>query len=356
MFSWFKKKTKIDPADTVKPEDESGDELALNSEKNPEAEDPAGPEKKDALRGNLRNRLARTRESFVKKIDLLFKGKVTIDQDLFEELEELLVTADLGVATTVELLEEARRLIDRDKSDDPAMLKKVLQDKMLEYLKQAGADTVMVPPEKGPFVIMVLGVNGVGKTTTIGKMAYKFKQAGKNVMLVAADTFRAAASEQLKVWGDRIGVKVVVSTEGSDPSSVVYDAFDLVGSGGYDVVIVDTAGRMHTRVNLVEELKKIKRVMDKKISGAPHEVMLVIDATTGQNGISQARHFNEAVDVTGLTLTKLDGTAKGGIVVNICREFNIPIRFIGVGEQMEDLRDFDPDEFVEALFGRSDPD
>jgi fused signal recognition particle receptor len=201
---------------------------------------------------------------------------------------------------------------------------------------------------------MVLGVNGVGKTTTIGKLAYKFTQAGQKVLLVAADTFRAAASEQLQIWGKRVGVEVVAQQAGADPSSVVFDALDYAKPRNFDVVLVDTAGRLHTKVNLMEELKKIKRVMDKKIPGAPHEILLVLDATTGQNAISQARLFNEAVDVTGLALTKLDGTAKGGIVINICHEFNIPIRFIGIGEQMEDLRDFEPNEFVEALFAEGE--
>jgi fused signal recognition particle receptor len=198
----------------------------------------------------------------------------------------------------------------------------------------------------------VVGVNGVGKTTTIGKLACKFKKSGQKVLLVAADTFRAAAVEQLQIWGQRIGVEVTAQKTGTDPSSVVFDALDYARNRDFDVVIVDTAGRLHTKVNLMEELKKIKRVMDKRLSGAPHEVLLVLDATTGQNGISQARLFNEAVGITGLALTKLDGTAKGGIVVNICHEFDIPIRFIGIGEQMEDLRDFDAKEFVDAFFAR----
>jgi fused signal recognition particle receptor len=197
---------------------------------------------------------------------------------------------------------------------------------------------------------MVIGVNGVGKTTTIGKIANKFAQAGQRVLLVAADTFRAAAIDQLKVWGERVGADVVAKQQGADPSSVIYDALDYAASMDFDVIIVDTAGRLHTKVNLMEELKKIKRVINKKIEGAPHEIMLILDATTGQNSISQTKLFNEAVGLTGLTLTKLDGTAKGGIVVNISHDFNIPIRFIGIGEKLDDLRDFDPKEFIEALF------
>jgi fused signal recognition particle receptor len=205
-------------------------------------------------------------------------------------------------------------------------------------------------PDTGPFVIMVIGVNGVGKTTTIGKIAHKFLSSGQSVMLVAADTFRAAAVAQLQIWGERNNIKVVSHKDGADPPSVVFDALATAKAEDYDVVLVDTAGRLHTQTNLMEELRKIKRVMAKQLPGAPHEVMLVIDATTGQNGISQARLFNEAVEVTGITLTKLDGTAKGGIVANICRDLKIPIRFIGIGEQLEDLRDFDHDEFIEALF------
>jgi fused signal recognition particle receptor len=205
-------------------------------------------------------------------------------------------------------------------------------------------------PDKGPFVIMVIGVNGVGKTTTIGKIANKFTRSGSSVLLAACDTFRAAAVAQLKVWGERNNVEVVSHKHGADPSSVAFDAIAIAQSRNIDVVLVDTAGRMHTKDNLMEELKKIKRVMGKKLPGAPHEVLLVIDATTGQNGISQAKLFDAAVDVTGIALTKLDGTSKGGIVVNICREMKIPIRFIGIGEQMDDLRDFDAHEFVDALF------
>lgn len=205
-------------------------------------------------------------------------------------------------------------------------------------------------PDEGPFVIMVVGVNGVGKTTTIGKITKKFLNSGRTVLLVAADTFRAAASSQLKIWGERNSVRVVAQHEGADPSSVVFDAMAVARNNDYDVVLVDTAGRLHTKANLMEELKKIKRVMAKQLDGAPHEVLLVIDATTGQNGISQANLFNEAIEVTGIALTKLDGTAKGGIVANIARELKTPIRFIGVGEKVDDLRDFNADEFVEALF------
>lgn len=302
----------------------------------------------------LKSRLSKTRSSFVSKVDELFLGKKVIDDELLDELEEILVTADLGVGTTQELIDAARKKVDRKELSEPAALKKVLKEKIAEFIHSSDQSAELVMPDEGPFVIMVVGVNGVGKTTTIGKIAHKFVSSGQSVMLVAGDTFRAAAVEQLKIWGKRVGVDVVSQQSGADPSSVVFDAMDYGKKRNVDVIIVDTAGRIHTKVNLMEELKKIKRVMGKKIPDAPHEVMLVIDSTTGQNGISQARLFSESVDITGLTLTKLDGTAKGGIIVNICREFNIPIRFIGIGEQMSDLRDFDADEFVEALFDETE--
>ncbi|MEA3547321.1 MAG: signal recognition particle-docking protein FtsY [Thermodesulfobacteriota bacterium] len=296
----------------------------------------------------LTKRLSKSRGSLVKRVDELFLGKKVIDQELLDDLEEILITADLGISTTQELVDHASDKVARKELSDPSALKKVLREKITEYLLSSDQPAELVMPESGPFIIMVVGVNGVGKTTTIGKMARKFVRSGQSVALVAADTFRAAAIEQLQIWGKRIGVEVISQEFGADPSSVVFDA--LATARNFDVVIIDTAGRLHTKVNLMEELKKIKRVAGKKLEGAPHEVMLVLDATTGQNGISQARLFNEAVGVTGLALTKLDGTAKGGIVVNVCREFNIPIRFIGIGEQMDDLRDFDPNEFAEALF------
>ncbi|MEE4165191.1 MAG: signal recognition particle-docking protein FtsY, partial [Desulfocapsaceae bacterium] len=273
-----------------------------------------------------------------------------IDAELFDDLEEILVTADLGIATTQELLESARRMVKRDALSDPQKLKTILKDKIKAIIVDHDQRGELVMPEKGPFVIMVVGVNGVGKTTTIGKIAAKFQNAGQSVLLVAADTFRAAAVSQLKIWGERNNTRVVAQHEGADPSSVVFDALAVATGKNYDVVLVDTAGRLHTKANLMEELKKIKRVMHKKLAGAPHEVLLVIDATTGQNGISQALLFDEAVGITGIALTKLDGTAKGGIVANIAKELKTPIRFIGVGEQIDDLRDFDADEFVEALF------
>ncbi|GAB6192733.1 signal recognition particle-docking protein FtsY [Desulfocastanea catecholica] len=311
---------------------------------------PSPVGKKKSLFSRLTEKLGKTRETFTYQLDALFLGKKEIDAAMLDDLEEILITADLGVATARELLENARRRVKRKELYDPRSLKETLKVQIKNLIAENDQDASLVMPDKGPFVIMVIGVNGVGKTTTIGKIARKFQQAGNSVMLVAGDTFRAAAVSQLKIWGERSNVPVIAHKDGADPSSVVFDALGIAQTKNIDVVLVDTAGRMHTKDNLMEELKKIKRVMGKKLPGAPHEVMLVIDATTGQNGISQARLFDDAVGVTGITLTKLDGTSKGGIVVNICKEMKIPIRFIGIGEKMSDLRDFDAGEFVDALF------
>lgn len=311
------------------------------------------PQQNKSLFSRLQKGLSKTRKSFVYRLDTLFLGKKEIDQELFDDLEEILITADLGVNTVQTLLDEVRIEVKRAALQDPQALKEVLSSKIRGYLLEMEKLTELQIPESGPFIIMVVGVNGVGKTTSIGKIAAKFVRAGNSVLLVAGDTFRAAAIDQLKIWGERNKIEVVAQKPGTDPSSVVFDAMEQAISRKYDIVLIDTAGRLHTQVNLMEELKKIKRVIGKKLEGAPHEVMLVLDATTGQNGISQAKLFDEAVGVTGLTLTKLDGTAKGGIVVNISRELQIPVRFVGVGEQIDDLRDFDANEFVDALFQKS---
>ncbi|MFZ5774298.1 MAG: signal recognition particle-docking protein FtsY [Thermodesulfobacteriota bacterium] len=363
MLSWFKKKlaggggatVEQPPVEAAEPaiQAPAGDQVAVPASTQP-APFSAEPAQEGGFFQRLKAGLSKTRQGFIRQVDALFLGKRQIDAELLDELEEILIMADLGGATVQELLDKVRDQVKRNELADPMALKAALKEMILAYLLGSDRPAELVMPKSGPFVIMVLGVNGVGKTTTIGKLAYKFKQSGQKVLLVAADTFRAAASEQLQIWGQRNGVEVVAQQAGADPSSVVFDAMDYAKPRDFDVIIVDTAGRLHTKVNLMEELKKLKRVMAKKLEGAPHEVMLVIDATTGQNGISQARLFNEAVDVTGLALTKLDGTAKGGIVVNICREFKIPIRFIGIGEQMEDLRDFEPHEFVDALFAEGE--
>lgn len=313
------------------------------------------PEKEGLFR-HLQKQLAKTRRLLGTRLDSLFLGRRVIDPELLDELEEILITADLGVNTVQSLLKTVRGQVARQELADPLALKGALQKEILSYLNSTESGAEMAMPASGPFIIMVVGVNGVGKTTTIGKMAYKFVNAGQSVLLVAADTFRAAAIEQLKIWGERSQVEVIAQASGADPSAVVFDALDHAVGRRQGVVIIDTAGRLHTKVNLMEELKKIKRVIANKIAGAPHEVMLVLDSTTGQNSISQVKLFHEAVGITGLTMTKLDGTAKGGIIVNICHEFAIPVRFIGIGEKMEDLRDFVPGEFVEALFAGHEKD
>ena len=370
MLGWFKKKLRNNndsvtetveetpqPSPAANREEAPSQLLPPTESRPPEPAHEPEPEpepQKHSMFSRLKERLSQSRSSLIEKVDTLFLGKKIIDDDLLDELEEILITADLGVTTTRDLIDNARAQVSRKELSDPQALKEALRQQLLGYILNSEKPAEMVLPDSGPFVIMVVGVNGVGKTTTIGKMAHKFVQSGQKVLLVAADTFRAAAVEQLQIWGKRINADVIAQQTGADPSSVVFDGLEAARAKNYDVIIVDTAGRLHTKVNLMEELKKIKRVMDKKIPGAPHEVMLVLDATTGQNGISQARLFNEAVEITGLALTKLDGTAKGGIVVNICHEFNIPIRFIGIGEQMEDLRDFDANEFVEAFFSSGD--
>ncbi len=332
------------PATPEKPVEQ---EKPVVTEPDPDSE--AEPEQASMFQ-LLRERLGKGGNTLVQRLDTLFLGKKKIDQQLFDDLEEILITADLGVATVMELLDHARGTVKRNELSDPLALKKVLRDQIFSYLQESDQPAELVMPESGPFVIMVVGVNGVGKTTSIGKIASKFVKSGQSVLLVAGDTFRAAAIDQLKIWGERVGVEVVAGVPKSDPSAVVFDGVAKGVADGVDVILIDTAGRLHTSVNLMEELKKIKRVIGKNLAAAPHEVMLVLDSTTGQNAVSQAKLFNEAVGVTGLTLTKLDGTAKGGIVANICRELKIPVRFIGIGEQVDDLRDFDPGEFVDALF------
>lgn len=274
-----------------------------------------------------------------------------MDAALLDELEEILVTADIGVRTTEKLLADMRASIGRKEMDDPGAVR--------ERLKAAISSLVQVPapaesPHESPRVIMVIGVNGVGKTTTIGKLAARFTSEGKKVVLAAGDTFRAAAAEQLEIWAERSGSRIVRGAENGDPASVIFEAVQAAKREGADICLADTAGRLHTKVNLMEELKKVHRVMGKAHPGAPHEVLLVLDATTGQNAITQAKQFKEAVDVTSLALTKLDGTAKGGVVVAICEELRIPVRYIGIGEAAEDLRDFDAAAFVDALFAETD--
>lgn len=317
----------------------------------PVAEEGAGERGELLRRGHfflkLRERLQKTRERLADRVDRLVLGKKHIDDELLEELEEILITSDLGVSATRFLLEQVSERVRRNELKDPARLQEELRSAVARLLQ------VPAPPwdpaAARPFVILVVGVNGVGKTTTIGKLAHRLKGEGFQPLLVAGDTFRAAAIEQLVLWGERIGAPVVRQKHGADPSAVAFDALEAATSRDVDVVILDTAGRMHTKVNLMEEIKKVHRVIQKKMPDAPHEILLVLDATTGQNALSQARLFKDTVGVTGLVLTKLDGTAKGGVIVPVCHELQLPVRFIGVGEKVEDLRPFDPWEFARAI-------
>ena len=299
----------------------------------------------------LRNGLSRTRAVLTTNIDQLFSNTHKIDDDLLEDLEELLITSDLGVRTSLDLIESISD--SADGLSGPDQLKEVLKESIFEMIQMPSA-SVGPPPvsEKRPdrpYIIMVVGVNGSGKTTTIGKLAARYSAAGYKVLVAAGDTFRAAAVEQLMIWAERAGVEIVKHREKADPAAVAFDGVDAAIARGCDIVLIDTAGRLHTNVNLMEELKKIRRTISKKLPGAPHETLLVLDATTGQNAVSQAKLFHEALEVTGLALTKLDGTAKGGIVVSICHTFKIPLKYIGTGEKIDDLQDFDPKHFVNAL-------
>jgi len=307
---------------------------------------PDAPEKSGGFYKRLKSGLSKTRKLLSTDINDLFAGNRKIDDELLEELEELLITSDIGVQTTQDLIESISKK--SSKISGPEELKAMLKEKILELLSPE-LPTAREITDK-PHVIMVIGVNGVGKTTTIGKLASSAASSGKKVILVAADTFRAAAIEQLDIWSQKAGVDIIKHKENSDPAAVSYDGIEAAVARDADMVLVDTAGRIHTKVNLMEELKKIKRTISKKLPGAPHEVLLILDATTGQNALSQVKQFNDAIDVTGIALTKLDGTAKGGIVVSICSTLEIPLKYIGVGEKIEDLQEFDPIEFVNALF------
>lgn len=302
----------------------------------------------------LDNGLQKTKQSVFEKIKRAVVGKDKVDDDVLDNLEEVLVTSDVGVETTVRIIERIQERVARDKYVGTDELNHVLKDEICQLLAENNSDTQISfeseLPEM-PYVIMVVGVNGVGKTTTIGKLAYQFKKAGKKVYLGAADTFRAAAVEQLVIWGERVGVPVVKQKMGADPASVAFDTLTSAKANGADVVIIDTAGRLHNKVGLMNELTKIKNVMQKVIPNAPHDVMLVLDGSTGQNAFEQAKQFTKATQVTSLAITKLDGTAKGGVVLGISDQFKIPVRYIGLGEGMEHLQVFDKQAFVETLFG-----
>lgn len=312
-------------------------------------EEEVAPLSAEGFLGRLRQGLARTQSAFVGRFDALLAGREKIDEEVFEEIEEILYTADLGVATATRLIGKLRET--SDKGGGGSALRETLKESVKEILASGGKEAALSLDAK-PRVVMFVGVNGVGKTTTIGKIGAQSVAEGKSVILAAADTFRAAAIEQLEIWGNRIGATVIKQQASADPSAVVFDAVAAAKSRKVDLVLVDTAGRLHTKVNLMEELKKMKRIIGREIPGAPHEVILVLDATTGQNAVAQARQFNEAVGVTGIALTKLDGTAKGGIVIAVYEELKLPIRYIGVGESADDLRPFDAHDFVEALFAQ----
>ena len=302
--------------------------------------------------GRMKQGLTKTRSALVEGVATLMLGKKEIDDELLEDLETQLLTSDVGIEATSEIINELTRRITRNELDDADALITALKDELAHILEPANKPLV-IPESKTPFVMLIVGVNGVGKTTTIGKLARRLQGEGKKVMLAAGDTFRAAAVEQLQVWGERNDIPVVAQHTGADSASVIYDAFEAAKARQIDVLIADTAGRLHNKDNLMEELKKVKRVLGKIDPEAPHEVLLVLDAGTGQNALSQAKLFNETVQLTGLALTKLDGTAKGGVIFALSKQMQTPIRFLGVGEQIEDLRPFDANEFVEALFDTS---
>jgi len=306
----------------------------------------------------MKNAVRRTRQNLVGRLDTLVRGKKVISPEVLDELEEILIGADIGVRTTLDLVEKIRTQVDRKLLNDTDELKRVLRQELLALLRapvksvsgRAVRSELDIPTDIRPYVMMVVGVNGVGKTTTIAKLAHLIKREGNDVIVCAADTFRAAAADQLTVWAERVGIPVIQQKPGTDPAAVVYDALQAAKSRDADVVIVDTAGRLHNKINLMNELEKMSRIARREVPQAPHEVLLVLDAATGQNGLEQARQFARTVPVTGLVLTKLDGTAKGGIVVAIARELGLPIRYVGTGEQLDDLAVFSPEAFVDSLF------
>ncbi|BCV21030.1 signal recognition particle-docking protein FtsY [Moorella sp. Hama-1] len=298
--------------------------------------------------GRLKEGLNKTRENLTRRVGALLAGSSLLDDDFFDELEEILVTADVGARTSMELVERIRQEVKERRITEPPAVGELLREEVTRILGEEVARLSWSPTP--PTVILVVGVNGAGKTTTIGKLAYRFQQEGKKVILAAADTFRAAAGEQLAVWAERAGAGLIRHQAGADPAAVVYDAIQSARNRHADVVLVDTAGRLQTKTNLMEELKKIRRVVERELPGAPHEVLLVLDATTGQNALSQAKLFHEATGVTGIALTKLDGTAKGGVVLAIAAEIGIPVKLVGLGEGLDDLKEFQPRDFAAALF------
>ncbi|ADU30787.1 signal recognition particle-docking protein FtsY [Evansella cellulosilytica] len=304
----------------------------------------------ESVTEKFKDGLTKTRDSFVGKMNDLVKNYRKVDEEFFEELEDILISADVGVHTVMDLIDELKDEAKSRKISDAVDIQPLISEKLAELLQKSEEETKLNMQDNGLTVILFVGVNGVGKTTTIGKLANKFKQEGKKVLLAAGDTFRAGAIEQLEVWGERVGVDVIKQHEGSDPAAVMYDAIQSAKSREADVLLCDTAGRLQNKVNLMNELEKVKRVITREIPDAPHEVLLVLDATTGQNAMSQAKTFGKATDVSGIVLTKLDGTAKGGIVLAIRHELDIPVKFVGLGEGMDDLQEFQADQYVHGLF------
>lgn len=305
----------------------------------------------DSVTEKFKDGLTKTRSNFSGKVNDLIARYRKVDEEFFEELEEILIQADVGFATVMELIDELKLEVKRRNIQDPAEIQSVISEKLVEIYNSGEEQAAHLNIQQdGLTVILFVGVNGVGKTTTIGKLAHKFKSEGKKVLLAAGDTFRAGAIEQLEVWGDRVGVETIKQAEGSDPAAVMFDAIQAAKSRKVDILLCDTAGRLQNKVNLMKELEKVKRVIEREIPGAPHEVLLVLDATTGQNALIQAKTFKEATAVSGIVLSKLDGTAKGGIVLAIRKELNIPVKFVGLGEKMDDLQEFDAEKYVYGLF------
>jgi fused signal recognition particle receptor len=309
-------------------------------------------EKTQSVTNKFIEGLTKTRTAFVDKVSALLSRTKKIDEDFYEELEEILISADVGVSTVMDLIDELRAAVKKERIEEATALQPILMDRLTALLTGAGDDTMAVATT-GMTVYLFVGVNGVGKTTTIGKIAHRLKREGHTVMLAAGDTFRAGAIEQLEVWGERVGVPVVRQNSGSDPAAVMFDAVQAAKEANVEYLLCDTAGRLQNKAHLMEELNKIYRVLKREIPDAPHEVLLVLDATTGQNAMNQAKMFGEKSGVTGIVLTKLDGTAKGGIVIGIKSELGIPVKFIGLGEKLDDLQPFDSEEFVKAIFGTS---
>ncbi|RJQ70735.1 MAG: signal recognition particle-docking protein FtsY [Desulfobacteraceae bacterium] len=363
-FDWFKKKNKPDTSEKrpsadissepaveerigIQKQAGTGSGLDLRDTESDSGQDQLTSSSNKGFLARLKRGLTKTRDFLNTDIEDLFRGKNRIDDEMLEEIEELLVTADIGIQTVMDLMDSIGRKA--SKVEGPEALKQLLKEEILALFNR---ETAVPRPSafQKPFISMVVGVNGVGKTTTIGKLAAKDVQAGQKVLIAAADTFRAAAAEQLAIWADRAGADFLRRKDNADPAAVAYDSVEAALARGIDRVYIDTAGRLHTKINLMEELKKIQRTIQKKIPDAPHEILLVLDATTGQNAISQAKLFHESLGITGLALTKLDGTAKGGIVISICRQMKLPLLYIGVGETIEDLQSFDAKHFVDALF------